>query len=117
MMQINSTKNRIVITGIGIITSLGKGIDENFHSIINGKTGIKKINYFNTIPFKSDLYSYILEFDIDAEFTLIEQRRLDRCYKLLEIAAKDAINDAKLLTDEISSSKTGIFAWFNYGRR
>ncbi|MBA2649387.1 MAG: hypothetical protein H0U75_07290 [Legionella sp.] len=102
-------QQRIVVTGIGIITSLGTGIEKNFKDIISGKSGIKPIDLFDTKFYRNNLYAYISDVDIGREFSKKEKDRTDRCYKLLEIAAKNAIDDAKLSNEEISSSKVGLY--------
>ena len=39
---------RVVVTGIGLITSIGNNKEDTWNNLINCKSGIKKINHFNT---------------------------------------------------------------------
>lgn len=48
--------DKIYITGVGIISAIGKDVDETLLSLLQGKTGIREINYLQTIH-KSDFVS------------------------------------------------------------
>lgn len=101
-------KERVVITGIGIITSLGRGIQQNFSKLIDCQTGIKHFKHFNSKEYKSSWYSYCDE-DIDKEFSDKENRRFERSYKMLEIAAKEAAIDAQLIGNGQDAIHAGIY--------
>ncbi|MBT4225873.1 MAG: beta-ketoacyl-[acyl-carrier-protein] synthase II, partial [Opitutae bacterium] len=47
----NQTKPRVVVTGIGVVASLGTGLDEFWSSLIAGKSGTDRIARFDTTDF------------------------------------------------------------------
>lgn len=54
---------RVVITGLGVVSSLGMSVDEFWNNIINGKSGISRIEKFDTGEFSSKIGAEIKEFN------------------------------------------------------
>ena len=50
---------RVVVTGIGLLSSIGVGKENTWTNLLNGKSGIKKINHFNTDEFPCKIAGYI----------------------------------------------------------
>ena len=50
---------RVVVTGIGLLSSIGEGKEHTWNNLINGKSGIKKIDQFNTDEFSCKIAGYI----------------------------------------------------------
>lgn len=89
-------KNRVVITGLGAITSIGIGWKELWKSLLEGKSGISKIEAFDTSKYNRHLAGEIKNFD-PLEF--ISKRRIwmmGRSSQLAVSAARLALKDAKL---------------------
>ena len=101
---------RVVITGVGIVSPLGKNIKENWDNLVNLKSGIKSITKFDLTNFPEDLSRIAGEVDENPETgfnaeQFIEKKDLKKvdkfiCYGLG--ATAEAIEDAGLttLTDE-----------------
>lgn len=101
---------RIAITGIGVLSSNGIGKDAFGSAIFNGISGIKPISLFDTEPFKVKTAGEIKDFqpkDILGEKGL---RTLDRSTRLINCAAKLAIDDAGINITEENSQGIGIVA-------
>ncbi len=99
---------RIVITGIGVICSLGRDAEETFNSLVNGKSGVKPINILDTIH-KDKFVAGEVPLTHDELITLSENRLqppFTRTALLGIIAAKQAYKDAGLTPDD--TLKTGI---------
>ncbi len=89
-------KRRVVITGIGILTSLGKTKEENFKNFLEGKNGISYIERFNASSFPVRIAAEIKNFDPSERLDKKEIKRNDR-YTIYALWATDeAINDSKL---------------------
>jgi len=54
---------RVVITGVGQVTSLGDDIDEFWKNITEGKSGVSKITNFDPADFASKIASEVKDFD------------------------------------------------------
>jgi 3-oxoacyl-[acyl-carrier-protein] synthase II len=90
------SKRRVVITGIGAITPIGKDINESWNNLINSKSGIRKISNFDPEGFSCKIAA---EVKLDQEFitqfiAIKEQRKVDEFTALAIIAATQAINDS-----------------------
>src|SRR3954470_22682687 len=72
-------RRRVVITGLGVVTSLGETVDEYWEALCAGKSGIKKITRWDATPFPVRFGGECTHFDVTRygiEFR--EAKRLDR---------------------------------------
>ena len=104
---------RVVVTGIGMITSLGLDKQSSFENICNGKTGVDRISLFDASEFPVQIAAEVKGFDPSS---IIEDgkeiKKMDRFIQLGLKAAGEAIEDAKFSgfdSDEFGvSSASGI---------
>ena len=100
---------RIVVTGMGLLTSIGNDKSSTWNNLINCKSGIKKIQHFDVSDFPSKIAGYISN-DPDDEYffnkySILETRDIKRNDRFIQyglIAAQMAVDDAGLnnLTEE-----------------
>lgn len=94
-------KKRIVITGVGVVASNGIGKDEFWKNCLAGVSGIKPITLFDTSKYRCRWAGEISGFQPERYLGPKGLRNLDRTTLLALVAAKLAIEDAKLeITDE-----------------
>ena len=104
---------RVVVTGIGMVTSLGLDKQSSFENICNGKTGVDKISLFDASEFPVQIAAEVKGFDPSS---IIEDgkeiKKMDRFIQLGLKAAGEAMDDAKFSgfdSDEFGvSSASGI---------
>ena len=104
---------RVVVTGIGMITSLGLDKQSSFENICNGKTGVDKISLFDASEFPVQIAAEVKGFDPSS---IIEDgkeiKKMDRFIQLGLKAVGEAMDDAKFSgfdSDEFGvSSASGI---------
>jgi len=101
MGDINSMQ-RVVVTGIGMINSLGHSVEESFKAIIEGKTGIDRITLFDPEKYSSQIAGEVKDFDPTAILGKKESKKADRFIQLGIHAAQEAIKDAGF-TDETTN--------------
>jgi 3-oxoacyl-[acyl-carrier-protein] synthase II len=101
-------QKRIVVTGIGVISSIGIGKDAFWNALISGKSGIGKITSFDTQDFLNHLGGEIKNFNPEEFINKIKINRLGRASQLAVAAAKLAIQDARLELDSIEREKFGV---------
>ncbi|MDD5005575.1 MAG: beta-ketoacyl-[acyl-carrier-protein] synthase family protein [Candidatus Omnitrophica bacterium] len=101
-------KKRIVITGIGIITSNGIGKDEFWKNLEKGVSGIKQVSLFDTGNLKTHTTGEIKDFDAAKYLGEKGLRLLDRTTKIVNVAAKFALDDANLKIDESNTNEVGV---------
>ena len=105
---------RVVVTGMGIVSPVGTGIEHAWKNILAGKSGIKKITEFNV----DDLASQIAGvpqvgteagmFNPDAVVEPREQRKLDKCITYALVAADEALRDAGLIDWDGDKTRVGV---------
>jgi len=92
-----SEKKRIVITGIGTMACTGIGVDANWDNLINGRSGIDQITYFDTSAYRVHIGGEVRDLDpTQYGFTPRDAQRYDRSVLLGVSAATEAIHDAGL---------------------
>ena len=101
---------RVVVTGIGMINSVGLNKDESFKNIIDGKTGIDRITHFNPEGFSSQIAGEVKGFDPSTVMDKKEVKKADRFIQLGLAAAKEAMEDSGLLESGYNSERFGISA-------
>lgn len=100
---------RVVVTGIGMINSLGLTRDASFKAIIEGKCGIKKISSFDTTNMPVDIAGEIIDFDPASVMDAREVKKADRFIQLALKSSKEAMEDSGLLNDaNIDYERFGI---------
>jgi len=90
---------RVVVTGIGMINSLGHNVEESFSAIVDGQTGIDRITLFDPEKFTAQIAGEVKNFDPTAIMGKKDAKKADRFIHLGIHAAQEAMNDAGLVTD------------------
>lgn len=86
----------MVITGIGVITSLGQTKEEFWQGLTEGRSGVTRISSFDPSPFPVRIASEVKDFRAQDYFTTKEANRLDRFTQFALAAAIQAAHDAKI---------------------
>lgn len=101
---------RVVITGIGTINSLGNNVKDSFEAIKDGKCGIDKITLFDTEGYSAQIAAEVKDFDPTAILGKKEAKKADRFIHLGIHAAREAMADAGVVTDnKVSDDKADRF--------
>lgn len=100
-------KRRVVITGIGVISPIGTGV-EFWESVKKGKCGISPIESFDTSEFSVKLAAEIKDFDPTDYIEKKEAKRMDRYSQFALAAADIAVKDSGLNTEELNSKRFGV---------
>jgi 3-oxoacyl-[acyl-carrier-protein] synthase II len=85
---------RVVITGMGVVTSLGEDIDRFWAALCAGQSGVGPLTLFDTSEFRVQFGGQVREWDPAARFGVKEARHLDRFAQFALAAAITAVNDA-----------------------
>ncbi len=87
---------RVVVTGLGIISSVGKTVPENWKSISEGIGGITRITHFDPTDFTSQIAGEVKGYDPLSYFDRKEVRKYDPYIQFALIASDEAMKDAGL---------------------
>ena len=102
-------ERRVVITGLGAITPIGKDVKETWEGIENKKCGIDKISLFDASDFKTSLAAEVKDYDASNYFEVKQARRLDRSSQFAIIAAREAFKDSNITKENTDFENVGIF--------
>ena len=100
--------NRVVITGVGLVTPVGIGKEEFWLSLIQGKSGIDKISYFDTSEYSTKIAAEIKNFDSINFISLKEANRMDKSTQFSIVSAMLALEDSKLEITEKDAYLIGV---------
>jgi len=100
-------KRRVVVSGLGIISPVGIGIDESWASIVAGKSGIGRITRFDPSPFPSQIAGEVKGFEVSKYLAPKEARRFDTFIHYGLAAAIESIADAGLDFDRLDRERIG----------
>tara|TARA_B100000029_G_C17606740_1_gene967659 strand:+ start:1628 stop:2872 length:1245 start_codon:yes stop_codon:yes gene_type:complete len=98
-------KKRIVITGAGLITPVGIGLEETWQSLLKNKNGIERIVSCDVSDISSKIAGEITNFNVENWLSRKDARRMDRFVQLAIVAADEALKQSKL---DISSNPEQI---------
>ncbi len=98
---------RVVVTGLGMINSVGQDKETAFSAILDGKCGIKEIELFDAQNFSVKIAGEIVGFDPSAVMDAKEVKKADRFIQLGIKAANEAMKDANF-GEDIDKERFGI---------
>ena len=90
-------KRRVVVTALGVKSSIGNSVQSFFNSLKNGVHGIKPISFMDVSRLDVKVASYDYDFDANEYFTKKELRRTDRFCQFAVAAVKDALSGQDIL--------------------
>lgn len=100
---------RVVVTGLGAVTPIGKTLNEFREGLKNGISGAGPITQFDCSLFKTQFACEISDLDISQYFNRKEVRKLDRFTQIAMIAADEAIADSGILDiNELNVDRVGV---------
>jgi 3-oxoacyl-[acyl-carrier-protein] synthase II len=100
--------HRVVITGLGIVSSIGLGKEAFWENCLRGVSGIKPVQGFDVSAYRSRLGGQLPEIDFRAFIKPANLRRMDRIGKIVVSSVRLAIDDSSLNLKQEDSNRIGI---------
>jgi 3-oxoacyl-[acyl-carrier-protein] synthase II len=104
----NIELKRVVVTGLGAVTPLGKTSEETWNNLVNGVSGSDMIKLFDASKFKTKFACEVKNFEPNDYFDRKEGRKLDRYAQFALVSVEEAVKDSKLDLEKINKDKTGV---------
>ena len=101
-------QNRVVVTGLGVVTPIGMGIEDFWKGLKEGRNGISKITRFDTKGFRSDMAGEIHDFNPEDWVDEKSLRHMDRFTQFAIAAATMALEDAGLTSFPHDPTRIGV---------
>ena len=99
---------RVVVTGLGAITPLGKNVPDYWDGLTNGVSGADCIQQFDCTKFKTRFACEVKDFDPLNYFDRKEARKLDRFTQFALIVSDEAVKDAGISKENVNPDRVGV---------
>lgn len=106
---------RVVITGMGVVSPLGNEPSVVWERLKQGQSGIRAIDRFDVSDHKAGIAGIVDDFDADARFGRKEARKLDRFCQFALAAAEQALSDSGLRLDQADKERIGVYVGSGIG--
>ncbi|AIQ12823.1 3-oxoacyl-ACP synthase [Paenibacillus durus] len=101
--------HRVVVTGMGVMTTLGKDLETFWNSLMSGKSGVSTIESFDVSEYPTRIAASIKDFDPEELFGRKEARKMDRFVQFALAAGQKALGDSGLVIGEdIEAERIGV---------
>lgn len=100
---------RVVITGMGVVAPNGIGIENFWDSLVNGRSGIRRITRFDPSSYSSQIAGEVQDFDPTNYMEPKTAKRLSRFAQFALAAARMAVGDSDIILDQEDPYNVGVF--------
>jgi 3-oxoacyl-[acyl-carrier-protein] synthase II len=99
---------RVFVTGVGVVSSIGLGRAAFFRNLEAGTSGISPVAAFDTTALGRHNAGEVKDFDARDHLSAAEQHRMGRCAAMAVAAARMAMADARLAADAVPRARTAV---------
>ena len=107
--------SRVVITGVGLVTPLGIGVQETWQALCNGKSGVGEITRFDASKFQTRIAAEVKDFQAEEFLPKKEAKRTERFIAYAIAASRMALEDSGLVIDSTNSARVGVITGCGLG--
>ena len=106
---------RVVITGVGLITPIGIGVEETWESLCAGKSGVGEITRFDASNYQTRIAAEVKDFHAEDFLPKKEAKRTERFIAFAVGASRMAIEDSGLGINGSNSNRIGVITGCGLG--
>ena len=99
---------RVVVTGLGALTPLGKTVEEYWQGLANGVSGCDFIKQFDCSKFKTRFACEVKDFEPTNYLDRKEARKIDRYCQFALIASDEAVKDSGITKENVDADRVGV---------
>jgi 3-oxoacyl-[acyl-carrier-protein] synthase II len=103
-----NANNRVVVTGLGVVSPLGLDVASSWDALINGKSGVANITLFDASKHVTKFAAEVKNFDPTVFINRKEARRMDRFAQFAVVASQQAVKNANLVIDDSNRNDIGV---------
>lgn len=107
-METLSSSRRVVVTGLGVVTSIGHDVDSFWAGLLAGRSGVKRVTLFDPKDYASQIGAEVRDWDPAQHMDPKEVRRNDRYTHFGFVAAKQAVVDSGLEMAREDGDRVGV---------
>ncbi|MGD9136489.1 MAG: beta-ketoacyl-ACP synthase II [Desulfobacterales bacterium] len=106
---------RVVVTGVGLVSPLGIGVEETWQPLCAGKSGVEEITRFDTSKFQTKIAAEVKGFKAEDFMPKKDARRTERFIAFSVAATRMAMEDSGLVIDESNAQRVGVLTGCGLG--
>jgi len=106
---------RVVITGMGVVSPVGCGVEKFWQALLKGQSGIRPVSHFDPSLFDSRMNGDVIDYDPLAHFNSKDARNLSRFIQFGVVAANEALAHAKLDIRQMDTSRAAVIVGSGIG--
>ncbi|CAM3816292.1 MULTISPECIES: beta-ketoacyl-ACP synthase II [Paenibacillus] len=102
-------KRRVVVTGMGVMTALGQDLDTFWNSLMEGKSGVSRIESFDVSEYTTQIAASMKDFNPEDYMDRKEARKMDRFVQFAVAAGSKALEDSGLeIGSNVDAERVGV---------
>lgn len=115
LCEVKMMKNRVVVTGMGVISPIGINVEDYWNNLKKGVSGIDSISSIDTSKYNVHVAGEVKDFNVENYMDKREARKLDRFSQFAVVAAKESLADSKINIEEEDPFKVGVIVGSGIG--
>lgn len=108
-------EKRVVVTGLGVVSPIGIGVEENWTSLLAGKSGVSQITRFDVTDYSVKIAAEVKDFDPAQHMDPKSVKQMDLFIQYGMAAAMMAVKDAQLTIDDTNAERVGVLVGAGLG--
>ena len=108
-------ERRVVITGMGLVTPLGIGVEETWSALCAGQSGVGEITRFNASAFDTKIAAEVKGFNAEDFMSKKEAKRMETFIAYAIAAARMAVEDSGIVIDAHNAGRVGVLTGCGLG--
>jgi 3-oxoacyl-[acyl-carrier-protein] synthase II len=108
-------ERRVVITGVGLVTPLGIGVEETWSALCAGKSGVGEITRFNASTYDTRIAAEVKGFNAEDFMPKKEAKRMETFIAYAIAATRMAVEDSTIVIDERNAGRVGVLTGCGLG--
>jgi 3-oxoacyl-[acyl-carrier-protein] synthase II len=106
---------RVVVTGLGLISPLGIGVEKSWSGLLQGRSGVRRITQFDASSFATKIAGEVDGFNPEDYIEPKEVKKMDRFIHFGVAASTMAMEDSGLKVDEHNAARVGVYVGSGMG--
>ena len=101
-------KNRVVVTGLGLLSPVGNDVSKSWDSVLNGRSGVQTVESFEQAGLATHFAATVKDFEASEYMERKDARKFDKFIQYGIAAASQAIKDSGIVITDSNAERVGV---------
>ncbi|MGD0897521.1 MAG: beta-ketoacyl synthase N-terminal-like domain-containing protein, partial [Thermoguttaceae bacterium] len=101
-------KRRVVVTGMGAVTALGRRVEEIWKRVLDGESGVRTLSRFDASAYRVRIGGEILDWSVEGYIEPRDEKKIERFSQFSLVAGIDAVRDAGIDFSRDDPFRSGV---------